>query len=511
MNFSGVVIDAKGQAIPGATVRPQGASSSSLTDQAGRFLIESSDASPPKHLTAWKEGYYNGGEPLREPGAEYRITLTPISQGDNANYRWLPSLPGHVDPPGAGQTETKPCQLCHPALTDQWQKSTHSSAATNPLFLAFFSGSDSAGKEGAGPGYKLDFPNSNGNCATCHVPALALKNPFDADPRLARGVEREGVSCDFCHKISGVNIDNSGGYPGTLSTRFQRPEGRQVFYGPYDDVFPGDDSRHPLYQESRYCAPCHNGSFWGVPAYSEYQEWAESAYATRKIHCQTCHMRPDQSMTRFAAEKEGGVERLPETIPSHLFYGIGDRAFMSEAIELKVSAEREDDFISVVATVKNVNSGHHYPSGSPMRNMILLVEVRDGEGLPLPLVQGERVPVWGGTGDAKAGNYAGLPGKGFAKVLREPLPYPDSQGRRHFRPQYPAPHWRPTVIESDNRIPANGSDVSSYRFRLPAGSPAGLQVESRLIYRRAYKNWLDLKGFPLNEMELARETLVLGR
>ena len=511
-NFSGVVVDGKGQPVMGATVRLQGASAASLTDQAGRFCIEAAANRGSKYITAWKAGYYNAGEAVRVSGGEYRIRLDSIQKNDNENYQWLPSLPVEKEASTGGKPENKPCILCHPAITEEWLKSTHATSATNPLFLAFFSGTDIAGKENAGPGYKSDFPNSNGNCATCHVPAAALKNPFNADPRLARGVEREGVSCDLCHKISGVGIDRSGGYPGTLSTRFHRPaEGRQIFYGPYDDVFPGDDSYHPLYKESSYCAPCHNGRFWDVLIYSEYQEWADSEYAVRKIHCQECHMRPDNKLTRFAAEKDGGVERAPETIPSHLFYGIGDRAFMEEAIDLQVTAERKGDLLNVVVTVRNVKSGHHYPSGNPMRNMILLVDAGDGSGRALPFVDGERVPVWGGRGDAKAGNYAGMPGKGFAKVLREPVPYPDSQARRHFRPEYPAPHWRPTVIESDNRIPANSSDVSRYTFRLPENPDSGIRIESRLIYRRAYKNWLDAKGFPMNEMEIARKSLVIGR
>jgi hypothetical protein len=205
------------------------------------------------------------------------------------------------------------------------------------------------------------------------------------------------------------------------------------------------------------------------------------------------------------------VARPQGTIPSHLFNGISDRALMEEAVDLQVAAKRKGDLLDVAVTVRNVKAGHHYPTGNPMRNMILLVDAGDAGGRSLPLLEGERVPVWGGEGDIKAGNYAGLPGKGFAKVLREPVPYPDSQGRRHFRPEYPAPHWRPAVIESDNRIPANGSDLSIYRFRLPENPGAGIRVDTRLIYRRSYKHWMDAKGFPMNEMEIARKSLIIGR
>jgi hypothetical protein len=245
--------------------------------------------------------------------------------------------------------------------------------------------------------------------------------------------------------------------------------------------------------------------------YSEFREWAESAYASKKVHCQDCHMASTGDMSRFASEKEGSVERGPETIASHLFNGVADRTFMTEAIDLDVRTEMKESDLIVTATVKNVKAGHHYPTGSPMRNMVLLVEVSAENGSGLPMVSGERVPVWGGIGSVEKGNYAGLPGKGFAKVLRDVIPYPDSQGMRHFRPEYPAPHWRPTVIESDTRIPANGADISRYEFHVPADLRGAIRVDARLIYRTSYKKWMDSKGFAMNDMELARKSLTVGR
>lgn len=509
MQFSGMVVDQKGQPIEKATVRLQGTSFSTLSDQTGHFEISIDKPVSSKYVTAWKDGYYNGGQLLSPGGAPFRIQLNPIPRDDNRKYAWLPST---YQTSNDGNPEVKPCQKCHAELTEQWSKSTHAGSATNPLFLAFFKGSDLFDGKSAGPGYKLDFPNSNGNCSTCHVPAMALDNPFNSDPRQASGAAREGVSCDFCHKIDAARIDSSGGYPGSLSLQFNRPaEGHQLFYGPYQDVFPGDDSYHPLYRESRYCAPCHNGKFWDVEMYSEFREWAESDYAARKIHCQECHMAPDGIMTRFALEREGSVERRPETIPSHLFYGIGDPAFMKQAIDLQIRAELKDNCLDVTATVANVKAGHHYPTGNPMRNMILLVDASAEDGRSLTLVDGEKVPVWGGVGAVEDGNYAGVPGRGFAKVLRDAISYPDSRGKRHFRPEYPAPHWRPALIESDTRIPANGADTSRYGFRVPADLRGAIRVSARLIYRKSYKSWLDAKGFAADDRELARKNLTVER
>ena len=510
--FSGTVVNPEGQPLGNANVRLQATSFSTLTDENGCFILPVDEGTGSKYITAWKPGFYNGGQQVGEEYKEYPIELNPIQFTDNRRYHWLSSFADKKSTPANMTGEARPCQGCHPAVTEQWTKDAHSRSAVNPLFLVFFNGTTALGENGAGPGYKLDFPNSNGNCVTCHVPAFALDNPFNANPNDAQGVAMEGIFCDLCHKIDDVNIDRTGGKTGILSYQFKRPsEGRQLFYGPYDDVFPGEDSYHPLYKKSRYCAPCHHGSFWNVLAYSEFQEWTQSSYARKNISCQDCHMKPDGKMTRFALEKEGGILRDPATIPSHVNFGVGDRAFMTEAIALNTRADLNKDTLDVSVTVKNVNAGHHYPTGNPMRNMILLVEVTDKKGVALPMINGERVPVWGGVGPKEEGNYADLPGKGFAKVLKDLLPYPNRRRKRHFQSEYPAPHWRPTLVESDNRIPADGSDISDYRFTVPKGISGSIHITIRLIFRRAYKNWLDAKKFEVPDMEIARNSFMIER
>lgn len=320
----------------------------------------------------------------------------------------------------------------------------------------------------------------------------------------------EGISCDLCHKIDGVGIDETGGRPGILSYRFRRPgQGRQLFYGPFDDVYPGDDSFHPLYPKSHYCAPCHHGKFWDVLIYSEFQEWLDSSYKDRNIHCQDCHMKPQGKMNRFALEEEGGLKRDPLSIPSHVNFGVSDEAFMKEAINLETAVDIQDNAIIVTVKIENTNAGHHYPTGNPMRNMILLVEVTDPQGETLQMIQGNRVPSWGGEGDHTKGNYAGLPGKGFAKVLKTRSSYTGRKQRRKFDFEYPAPHWRPVTIESDNRIPADGMDVSTYHFKRPNPSTESVEVNARLIFRRTYKKWLDSKKLKLNDMQIAGSYIVI--
>lgn len=508
--LSGVVVDGEGSPIKNAMVSVQGSGSSIQTDIRGNFRIEIDDNILSGNLTAGKYGYFNGAQEIIPDAQKYRIELHPLPVADEKDYRWLLPRKGE-DSSSLQAADEKACQRCHPELTEEWQKDAHSRSAVNPLFLAFYNGSPENGEQKAGPGYKTDFPEANGNCADCHVPALALARPFQADPNHAQGVEREGIFCDFCHKINGVSIDQTGSLPGVRSLQLLRPsDGRQVFFGPYADVYPGDDAYHPLYARSHYCAPCHNGKFWDVLAYSEFQEWNESSYKTRNIHCQTCHMPPTGNAERFALQKEGGIVRNPATIPSHFNLGVQNEAFMKQAIDLKLSARETVEALEVVIAVSNVNAGHHYPTGSPMRNMILLVTVQDAAGRIPKMLQGEQVPLWGGVGAPEEGNYAGMPGKGYAKVLRDAVLYPD-QRRRHFTRQYPAPHWRPTIIESDTRIPAEGIDETLYRFKLSENLSWPITVTARLIYRRSYKPWMDAMNLKIPDMEIAREEAVLKR
>jgi hypothetical protein len=508
---SGVVVDTGNSPVNNAKVCVQGNRYCVQTDTNGRFHLSVDTISPGTNITAGKFGFYNGARPFMIGIKPVTIVLRPVPQFDNTDYQWLPSLTSGQEKQTSGLEENQPCQVCHPKITQEWQQDAHSNAAKNAIFLSFFNGTDVNGEKSAGPGYTLDFPNSSGNCAACHVPALALENPLHADPNKVEGVAEEGIFCDFCHKIRGVEIDHTGGKPGVMSIDLHRPStGYQIFYGPFSDVYPGDDGYHPLYKKSHYCAPCHHGKFWDVLIYSEFQEWLDSSYRERDIHCQDCHMPATGDMRRFALEEKGGIVRDPSTLASHGNLGIQDTGFMKEAVELKIRAGVGDKGVNVTVAVKNTKAGHHYPTGNPMRNMILLVEVKDDDRSSLFMTQGETVPVWGGVGPVKDGNYAGLPGKGFAKVLKDAVLYPDKRVR-HFSPEYPAPHWRPVYIESDNRIPADGTDISTYTFRISARTAWPVHVTARLIYRRTYKQWMDAKKLEIKDLEIAMNDLVINR
>ena len=137
------------------------------------------------------------------------------------------------------------------------------------------------------------------------------------------------------------------------------------------------------------------------------------------------------------------------------------------------------------------------PTDHPARNLILLVRATDDQGRELVQIAGPKVPDWGGVGSDR-NDYAGWPGKGFAKVLRDV-----QSGEAPV-----ASYWKQTLIESDNRIPALAADTSIYEFRAPAKGGA-IEVEAKLIFRRAFKPLAEVKGWDLEDIIMETETVTL--
>jgi len=160
---------------------------------------------------------------------------------------------------------------------------------------------------------------------------------------------------------------------------------------------------------------------------------------------------------------------------------------------MTVSASREGDKVTVAVTIVNDKTGHHVPTDSPLRQMILLVEARDWQGQALSLLEGSTVPEWGGVGDPNKGYYAGLPGKGFAKILMELWTEITPTGA----------YWNPTRVVSDNRIPAFGSDTGTYTFTAPEEGKVSINVS--LLYRRAFIQLMDWKGWNVPDIVMDTE------
>jgi hypothetical protein len=523
---SGVVLNPEGIPVANARVRLQSSTLMVHTDGHGRFTLTGLPVGHPVRLSAWKEGYYCALlADITPPQDALTISLRRYQSGDNRDYAWVP-------PTGPGS-----CYSCKPAVTQLWlDADAHSRSAQNPRFLSMYTGTDLSGRRSPltrytytkdyggfplppdlslpyyGPGYKLDFPKTAGNCAACHVPGAALDDPYGIDPTLVTGVDTFGVHCDFCHKVAGVRLDADGlpasNLPGVLSMDIRRPftddpQRYQLFFGPFDDDnVPEEDTYLPLIEQSAFCAPCHFGVFWDTIVYNSYGEWLASPYSDPQTGqtCQDCHMpRPtliDGLPLTNIAPDEGGVERDPLTIAAHTFPGASDSQLLQNAVSMWVEAYREGSRLVVTVTVTNDQTGHHVPTDSPLRHLILLVEATGPDGRTLTHLEGPQVPEWGGIGDPVQGNYAGLPGKAYARVLQE-----------LWTEQAPsAAYWNPTRVLSDNRLAAYSSDTSVYSFATPPTEPVQLHV--RLFFRRAFRLLAQQKGW--NDPDILMESVAFS-
>lgn len=525
---AGTVRDAEGP-VAGATVRLQGTTNATLTDEAGRFGLSGLTAGTAVTVSAWKHEYYCAKvEGVVPPADGLLLELRRYQTNDNPAYRWVP-------PTGPGS-----CASCKAGVTQVWlDNDAHARSAVNRRFLTMYSGTDVYGNESPptryvyiqdygrvplppdptqpyfGPGYKLDFPATAGNCAACHTPGDALASPYGTDPTaVPTGNNLGGVHCDFCHKVAGVWLDAATGLParnmpGVLSMDVRRPFSEdphryQLFFGTFDDDnVPEEDTALPLLRESAYCAPCHHAVFWDVTVYDSYGEWLRSPYSqpdTGKT-CQQCHMPAPTLLAGHAianvAPGFGGIKRDPMTIHAHTFPGAASVELLRSAVTLTAEARIEGNRLVVGVAVTNDQTGHHVPTDSPMRHLILLVEARNENGRLLQQVDGPMVPEWGGIGDPAVGNFAGLPGKAFAKVLEELWTGVSPTGA----------YWNHTRLVSDNRLAAFATDRSEYAFAAP---PTGrLRVEVTLLYRRAFKALSEQKGWFDSDIEMARRDIVV--
>ncbi len=538
LSISGLVVNTENEPVAGAIVRVKATDLVTVTDTEGRFSLSDVPAAQLVFVTAWVSGYYINGIAEVQPGAsDVEIVLQAHHSTDNPDYTWLPST-YHK-----GQGENQGCAQCHSnagsdlAFTlpvDEWLADAHSQSAVNPRFLTMYTGTDVDGNQSPltrysysrdygrfplrpdlsqpyyGSGYKLDFPDTAGNCAACHAPAAAIDNAYGIDPTSVTGVEVEGIPCDFCHKVWDVKLDPASGLPfanmpGVLSFEFRRPpEGHQFFAGPFDDVAPGEDTFTPIQRQSQYCAPCHFGTFWDTTIYNSFGEWLESPYSDSQTGktCQDCHM-PRLGVTTFALPDQGGTERDPETIFSHRMPGASDETLLQNSVTMSVDATRAGETITINVTILNDQTGHHVPTDSPLRQMILLVGATDGQGQALPLQDGPTVPEWGGVSKDEVGRmkddgyYAGLPGQGYAKILMELWTEISPTGA----------YWNPTRVVSDNRIPAFGSDTSSFVFAAPAQGPASIEVV--LLFRRAFIELMVQKGWNVPDILMEQAVVTI--
>ena len=464
-----VIADGKG--VADARVRIKGTTISTRSDADGIFKL---DAAPnpqdPPTVTAAKKGFFIQGTVAET--LPVVLELQSIPSVDYEAYKWTDPHPD--------ETKDHNCGNCHLEIYEEWKSDAHAHSATNPRFLNLYDGTDWHGTPNVGWNLLEDYPEGAGVCNSCHAPSASLDELAVEDIRNIHGVAKEGVHCDFCHKVQDVSTEAVGLAHGRFGMSLLRPDHGQLFFGPLDDVDRGDDVYSPLQSQSQYCASCHEGVIFGVHVYSTYSEWLESPARQKGLECQSCHMRPTGKMTNIAPNS-GGINRDPHTLASHQFLR-GDREQMlNDCLQVESDVEFMEEETEAEIRITTRNVGHRVPTGFIDRHLILVVEAFRADGTAVSNSDSElQLP-------ERAGDFSGKAGKLYAK-------YAPDNGE-------PRPFWQLEQETIDTRLLPDHVEQQKFQF--------GSDVDSlrvRLLYRRFWQATADEKQWPENEIVVYDET-----
>jgi len=368
--------------------------------------------------------------------------------------------------PGAFE-DPKVCSTCHRAIYDEWSKSMHANAWENKWYQ---------------PDFLLAHQQTEGAtdllCGACHAPIAARTGLLPpADGSQFDATSRRGISCDFCHTVSGVDQMFNMGHvskPGIVK-RGPRGDGRSLYH---------EVAKTEIHSKADFCGSCHMviHPATGVPIIDTWADWQENDYGKQNIRCQDCHMTPTPGVQKTPG-RAALMGKMRDNLAFHGF--IGGSSYTQDAIGNAKQAELSRAFLRAAATVDlaervtgdgtleltvnvhNVGAGHKIPTGTTyIRIMWLQVEVVDGTG--------KRVYSSGHIDDK---NHVD-PEAAFFRVL-----FRDADGNLTGK------SWLAHGIGYDRRIPAKGMDSETYRIPLPG--QGDYQVTARLMYRSITQQSLD--------------------
>jgi hypothetical protein len=403
--------------------------------------------------------------------------------------------------------------------------SGHAKVFIDPYFMSMYRGTNASMQGPAaaeyGPGFKLDNPTDAGNCAYCHAPSVIPSSPVPTDlsshyPRPS-GANGEGITCDICHKATGADVsDPNADRRGVLALQFLRST-KQFVLGPFSNIIlpsHDDSQRHvssscsPVLGKSELCAACHYGKFNDTMIYNSYGEWQASRYGKDKDAasyktCQDCHMShmdvknvstslSDRSAcSETTADFQNFDHNLMDVETDESGRTIPRMIQNAASLKVKLKYDAADDSLKVRVEVENRKAGHKFPTDSPLRHLILVVNVADQFEYPLTLSEGPRLPAWTGQGNDfmrinGVDGYADKPGVAYANLLVD--------GQTNTSPA--VAYWNKTVYAGeggDTRLSPRDPQVSEYYFPVP--DLGDMHVTVKLLYRYAFFELMDQKDW----------------
>ena len=278
------------------------------------------------------------------------------------------------------------CKECHPIHFRDWSSSMHAYSARDPVFIAMNQ-----------RGQRETHGELGDLCIKCHAPMAVVDKLSKDGLNLDQLPDRQrGVSCYFCHNVTGIEGDHNAmltlGNDTIMRGPIADPFTPHAHLAEPSEVF---DQNHP--RSSAMCGGCHdlvlpNGVHL-ERTFQEYRDGLFSKSATGKPPpfetCVSCHM---PGARGAAAEVPGAPERL---MHEHLWPGIDvplidapNSAALRSAVEDCQLGAQSFSYFSLEVTPPDLfsfqletNAGHNQPSGASQdRRMWLEFLAYDKDG-----------------------------------------------------------------------------------------------------------------------------------
>jgi len=254
---------------------------------------------------------------------------------------------------GAGSVfeSSATCKECHEDIYRNWRNSLHALAFTNPIFQTAY---NKAYRETKGEARKY--------CLGCHAPTVRITGDYDAE----LPITAEGVTCDFCHTVTKIDLETPGSPFVSSPGDVKRSVLRQAESPHHKTEYSSD------FASSKLCAGCHSfKNRHGVAVGDTYKEWENSEFAKEGKQCQDCHMQQIAGRTAI----EGGRDKIHDHSLSH------NLASMREAVKLQfMETKSTGSRFSAQVEIHNAKAGHNIPTGTPERHLVLEVQTKDRGG-----------------------------------------------------------------------------------------------------------------------------------
>jgi len=491
------------------------------------------------------------------------LILTYLYQISYTDYKTSPSIEPYAYPYGEhpfrpSQTETankqfidvrqiansQSCASCHEQIFNEWRSSMHNQSASDPTYVKNIS--LLADKKGI---------EATRYCEGCHAPVALLTGELSKGGKHAGKSEtlahHEGVSCMSCHGISkAAHLKGVASYvfqpaDDYLFANLANPIGQKIhnFLIKIHPEKHRETMSRPILKNPELCATCHvqfmdkDMNDWGwIKMQDEYSAWLESQYSGQTKQalsrqdiqtCKSCHM-----------------PKIPGIDPSSNHDGliVSHRALGANTAIPYLKKDWEQlqltkQFLQSGKIIINIKEP--WRSDATQSEQYIAEEIRSKQVLPYFFYLGETAHIKlsvanslvghdfpGGTTDINEAwiHFSAIDAENNIiyesghieennHVEKSAYFYQTTPIDRQGKPVWKHDLFNMVGDSYKNTIPAGGSDIVEYSFKIPYTIKSPMTITATVNYRKfnqRYAVWaLNNKDIILPIVEMARDAIVI--